>query len=100
MSDDGEKKESLILRVHRFLGPLAGGYILDAVDLASYGPLGIGGLFVGALAGWWVSFAYPTLSTRWRLLGALFAGVYCMTPFTEFVPLATIVAVISRLKRK
>lgn len=70
--------------------------ILDAADLLTPGPVGLaGGLFVGMPVGWWISSIYGfTLPSR--LLCATLAGVYCMTPGTEVIPLATMISAAAR----
>jgi hypothetical protein len=99
-SNDGEEgqfpPDSLILRLHRAFGPLAGGMILDAADLLTPGPVGLaGGQFVGMPVGWWISSIYG-FTIPSRLLCATLAGVYCMTPGTELIPLATIISAAAR----
>ena len=90
-------KLPLVHRLHRAFGPLAGGLLLDGVDLATFGPFGIGGLFIGAFVGWWISALYG-FSGKVRLFWALVAGIYCLTPATELLPLATIVSAIARFR--
>jgi NhaP-type Na+/H+ or K+/H+ antiporter len=88
--------DSLILRLHRALGPLAGGMILDGLDFFTRGPVGVMvGLFIGMPIGWWISSIYG-FTIPSRLLCATLAGVYCMTPGTELIPLATIIAAVAR----
>ena len=80
------------------LGPIAGGMLLDALDLATFGPVGLrAGLVVGALAGWLLA---PGLgvSPKRRWLVALGAGAYCMVPFTAFLPLGTLAGALVRLR--
>ena len=94
---EGQKREPLIHRLHRAFGPLAGGLILDMVDLSTWGPLGIFGFFIGLVIGWWISSIY-SFSTKIRVIWALLAGFYCLVPFTEFVPVATIISACARLR--
>ncbi len=89
----------LIDRIHKAFGPLAGAIILDLVDLASFGPLGIGGLFVGGFVCWWILSTY-NISKNMRILISILGGVYCMLPLTEIIPLATIISAIARFKEK
>ena len=89
--------EPLIYRIHRAIGPLAGGLILDFVDLATFGPLGIVGLFIGGLIGWWVSSIY-NFSKKARLLWAMLAAIYCLFPLTELIPVATIISAFARFE--
>ena len=93
-------RESLLARLHRALGPLAGGLILDFVDIATFGPVGIlGGFLVGALAGWWVSSIYE-FSPRSRVLLAVLAAVYTAVPLTEPLPLATAISALARFRER
>ena len=76
------------------------GLLLDAVDLATYGPIGLWvGFIVGAVAGWLLA---PSVgvSQRRRWLCALAAGTYCMLPFTAFMPLATVMGALVRLRER
>lgn len=90
------ERPTVLERLHRALGPLAGGIIIDCVDFATFGPVGLVlGPIAGGLAGWWVSSLYR-FETRGRLIVALLAAIYCTIPFTELLPLATIVAACAR----
>ena len=91
------EKEPLIRRINRALGPLAGGLILDLVDLSTWGPLGIFGFFIGLLVGWWIGSIYG-FSNKIKLVWALLAGFYCLVPLTEFIPVATIISACARLR--
>lgn len=87
---------SLLERLHNALGPLAAGIIIDTVNLAMFGPIGLVlGPVVGGLAGWWVSSIYG-FGTRGRLIVATVAAIYVTIPFTELLPLATMVAAVGR----
>jgi hypothetical protein len=89
---------TLLERLHRALGPLAGGIIIDVVDLATFGPIGlVMGALIGGLVGWWVSSIYG-FGTRGRALIAILAAIYCTVPFTELFPLATLVAATARFR--
>jgi len=93
-------REPLIVRLHRALGPLAGGIILDTTDFLTMGPFGlVFGLVLGGLVGWWVSSIYE-FSDKARLRWAVLAGLYCAIPFTAPLPLATIISVISGLRER
>ncbi|MEP5613572.1 MAG: hypothetical protein ABJP45_15075 [Cyclobacteriaceae bacterium] len=94
-----EKSESSILdRLNRAFGPLIGAMILDLVDLATFGPLGIGGFIIGTAVGWWILSVYD-IPQRTRMILAVLAGIYCLAPFTEFIPVATLVTAIARFKQ-
>jgi hypothetical protein len=88
---------SLFHRLRSALAPVAAGLFLDTIDLATVGPLGFLGFFVGTGIGWWMSGAYG-ISSRARFVWALLAGVYCLTPFTEMLPLATILSAVARIQ--
>jgi len=77
--------------------PIAGGLAIDLVDLATIGPIG---LFAGALVGGFVTWSVAKrhgLSTNLTRLMTVIGAVYCTVPFTELLPLATLLAVVSRL---
>jgi hypothetical protein len=94
------RREPLVIRLHRAFGPLAGAMLLDMVDLATFGPIGlILGPALGGLVGWWVSGIYD-FSTRGRTAFAILAGVYCTIPFTEPLPIATAIAAVARFREK
>jgi hypothetical protein len=79
-------------RLRRIFGPIVAGFVIDLLDFATFGPLGLwSGLLVGGLVGWWLA---PELGfpRHRRGLAALLTGVYCMLPMTGLMPLATIVA--------
>jgi hypothetical protein len=84
----------------RSLGPIAGGFLLDLVDLATYGPLGLyGGFLLGGAAGWWLASRLGP-SSKARIALALAAAVYSATPATEFVPLGTLAGTLASLARR
>ena len=90
------ESETLLLRLHRALGPVAGGLILDFVDLATPGPVGVlGGFLVGGLAAWWITSIYE-LDTRLRVFFALAGMLYVALPLTALLPLATIISACAR----
>jgi hypothetical protein len=92
----GPPPGSLLWRLQRALGPILGGLILDMTDLATFGPVGLyAGFFLGAGIGWWISsfYNFPNAS---RALCALFAGIYCALPLTEFLPVATFLSAVGR----
>ena len=85
-------------RLNRAFGPIAAGVIIDLVDLATFGPIGLVlGLPVGGLAGYWMGTCLG-LDRKARLLCALAAGIYCTIPFTELIPLATLVGAYARFR--
>ena len=70
--------------------------VIDAVDFVTLGPLVVLGLPAGALAGWWLSgrLNFPTHPRIWAAVGS---GLYCMFPPTSFIPVATVLALISAI---
>lgn len=63
-----------------------------------FGPLGLTlGPVVGALVGWWVSALYG-LSRGGRTVVAIASAIYVSLPFTEILPLATLVSAIARFR--
>lgn len=84
--------------MNRAFGPIVAGLVIDLVDLATFGRMGlVFGLPVGAACGWWMGHCMG-LSRRACAGCALAAGVYCMIPFTEFIPLATLVGAYARYR--
>lgn len=85
-------------RANRAFGPILAGLVIDVVDFATFGPIGLVlGLPLGGLAGYWMGRALG-LSTRGARWCALAAGLYCMLPGTEIFPLATLVGAFVRFK--
>ena len=83
-------------RLNRAFGPVVAGLVIDFVDLSTFGPIGFYlGLPVGAFAGYWMGRAIG-LERKPSLLCALLAGIYCMVPGTEMIPLATLVGAFAR----
>jgi hypothetical protein len=81
-------------RYRKAVFPILGGIILDGADLATYGPAGLyTGMIVGCTVGWIISDFYD-YSKQGRVVFAILAGVYCTTPGTFFLPLATLSAVL------
>ncbi|MBI5865224.1 MAG: hypothetical protein HZB38_12085 [Planctomycetes bacterium] len=86
----------MLRRANRAFGPIVAGLIIDALDLVTFGPVGlIVGLPIGGLAGFWMGRCL-NLKPAACWLCAVLAGVYCMMPFTELLPLATIVGAYAR----
>ena len=87
-------------RMKRLLAPVLAGALIDAVDFATFGPIGLSlGLLAGGLVGWWLSPLLGFQSHR-RWLGALLSGLYCMIPFTSLLPLATLSAGLAHTLRE
>ena len=82
---------SQIQRLNRAFGPVVAGLVIDLVDLATFGPIGLVlGLPIGAAAGYWMGRCLG-LPTKASLLCALAAGIYCTLPGTEMLPIATLI---------
>lgn len=97
--NDSQEPSGFLWRLHRALGPIAGGLLLDFTDLATFGPLGILGPFLGAAVVLWLSSLYR-FSLKTKIILAFLAGVYCMVPFTEPFPIATLVCAACRFFEK
>ncbi|MFC1497706.1 hypothetical protein ACFLS1_04415 [Verrucomicrobiota bacterium] len=94
--DKQEKKEEpapgTFCRYERAFGPIVGGLIIDLMDLATFGLVGIMcGLLVGAAAGFWVA----SISAISAVAGVQ-KIVYCTIPFTEIFPVATLIGAYAR----
>lgn len=95
---DSSKGRALARRMNRAFGPIAAGMIIDLVDFATFGPVGLLlGLPIGGLAGYWMGRAlgFDKRASRWC---ALAASVYCTIPGTEIIPLATIIGACVRFR--
>jgi len=85
-------------RLNRAFGPIVAGMLIDFVDLATFGPIGyVLGLPVGGLAGYWMGRCLG-LERKASLFCALAAGFYCTIPYTEAIPLATLVGAYARFR--
>ncbi len=83
--------------VKRVVGPMLAALIVDAVDLLTFGPVGVAtGFLVGGTVGYWLA---PELgfSAKQRWTCAIMTGIYCTLPLTGLVPVAMIAAALSRL---
>lgn len=87
----------LVRRAAHACAPLLAGAAIDAMDLATFGPMGLAvGWLAGGVVGWWLA---PVLGfpARLRWVAAAIAGTYCALPMTGFLPLATFAAGLARL---
>lgn len=92
----GEPKAVVLRRANRILGPVIAGMIIDLVDFATFGPVGLVlGFPFGGLAGYWMGRALG-FGARGSMWCGIASGVYCTIPGTEFIPLATIVGACAR----
>lgn len=83
----------------RSFGPVMLGMLIDAVDLLTLGPAGLrGGFILGSVAAYFMCSVYR-LPFSYKILTSLVAGLYCMIPGTAFLPLATVLAFLSRFRR-
>lgn len=83
-------------RSYRALGPVLAGVALDAVDLATFGPLGLyAGFLCGAALGYWAT-GFLRFGPNGRIFWTMLAGIYCTVPMTEFLPIATVMGAASR----
>jgi hypothetical protein len=100
MPTDAEILADEAKRVNRALGPVMAGFIVDAVDLATLGPIGVFvGVPIGGLAGYWMGRTLG-LSKQNCLYCAIAAGIYCTIPFTELLPLGTLVGAYARYQQE
>jgi len=85
-------------RLNRAFGPVIAGLIIDLVDLSTFGPMGLYlGLPLGGACGYWMGRTLG-LTQKQSLYCALAAGIYCMIPVSEFLPLATLVGAFARYR--
>ncbi|MFH0881235.1 MAG: hypothetical protein V2A34_16100, partial [Lentisphaerota bacterium] len=85
-------------KVQRAFGPVLAGALIDVVDLATFGPIGLAlGLVFGGGVAWYICHLYG-LSLKQKLLWSLAAGIYCTIPFTEFIPVGTMVGAFIRYR--
>jgi hypothetical protein len=88
--------QGLLRRAYYALGPLGAGIILDVLDLATFGPVGVfAGALVGGYAGWILG-EFEGLARNERIALAGCAAIYMTIPFTEPFPLATIASLAAR----
>jgi len=87
---------NLFERLHRALGPILAGMLLDLLDLATFGPIGIyAGFIVGAIVGWWIGGLYRFPKSL-KIATSILAGIYMTVPMTEFIPIATLIGGVAR----
>ena len=87
-------------RLLRSFGPLAGGMLLDAADLLTWGPVGMYlGPVVGGFLGWWLARVYR-LGVIGQCVVITLVVVYCTLPGTALLPLATVVFALIRFAEK
>ena len=88
--------QGFLQRLYYALGPLGAGIILDLLDLATFGPIGIiVGASVGGYAGWILG-ECEGFDRNIRIAFAICAAAYMTLPFTEPIPAATILILTAR----
>ncbi len=86
--------------MERALGPVGAGILLDVVDFFSLGPTGIiFGLVIGSAIGWYMT-GIMNVPRRWRAPLSWLAGVYCVIPGTQVIPLGTLAGALGRFFEK
>ncbi len=91
-------EDRTLSRLNHAMGPVVAGMIIDAVDFVTFGPIGLViGIPVGAIAGYWLGQSMA-LEKNACLFCAVAAGIYCTIPFTELLPLGTMVGALVRYK--
>ena len=87
---------SFLQRIYYALGPLAAGIMIDVLDLATFGTIGLMvGAVVGGYAGWVIG-EFEGLNRDNRLALACCAALYMMIPMTEPIPIATAFTLLAR----
>jgi uncharacterized membrane protein YeaQ/YmgE (transglycosylase-associated protein family) len=97
--NEQQQQPGFFWRLHRALGPILGGLLLDFTDLATFGPMGILGPILGAAVVLWICSLYR-FSVKTKILLAFLGGVYCTVPMTEPFPVATLVCAVCRFFEK
>lgn len=88
--------QGFLQRLSYALGPWGAGIILDMLDLATFGPIGIiAGAIVGGYAGWILG-ECEGFDRSIRIAFAICAAAYMTIPFTEPIPAATILILVAR----
>lgn len=96
MDSDTQEEADMGHRLNRAFGPIVAGMLIDLLDFTTFGPIGlVVGFPIGVLIGYWMGRSLG-LSPKASLGCAFAAGIYCTTPATEFIPLATIVGAYMR----
>lgn len=82
----------------RAFGPVLAGLLIDLIDLATFGPIGIAlGFALGGGIAWYITGLYR-LPARQRVAWTVAAGTYCTIPITEFIPVGTLVGAFVRYR--
>lgn len=86
-------------RLHRALGPVAAGLVLDFFDLLTPGPVGF---YVGPLVGFLIGnylAGFHGFRGMGRIALALLAAAYLAAPMTGMLPIATLIGALARFGR-
>ena len=82
----------------RAFGPIVAGAIIDVLDLATFGSVGMyAGLVLGLMAGTWLC-RYMGLNWKRSLSIGVACGVYCTIPITTPIPVATLIGAFARYR--
>lgn len=93
-----QPENSIPRRLEHAFGPVIAGLIIDLVDLATFGPVGLlTGMVIGGAMAYWICSIYG-IPARQRWIWVLLAGVYCTIPATTFIPLATLAGAFMRYR--
>jgi hypothetical protein len=89
-----------VRRVYYAIGPVGAGAVLDLLDLATFGPIGlmVGGV-IGGVAGW-VLADCEGLGGKAKCACVVGAAMYMTVPWTEPFPVATSLGLLSRFFRE
>lgn len=91
---------STFRKLYMALGPVAGGILLDTLDIATFGPFGFyAGWLIGLPVGWWMASIYG-FGPLGKTVFATLAAVYLTLPMTEIFPVATVISAIARFRGK
>ena len=95
---DSAVPKRTLARLNYALGPIGAGMMIDAVDLITFGPVGLFlGIPIGAAAGFWLGRSMR-LESHMCWICAVVAGIYCTIPGTELLPLGTLVGALVRFQ--
>ncbi len=82
------------------LMPLFIGMLVDMVDLATLGPIGMAwGWLIGGVGSFVVCSIY-NVKLKIKVITSILIGLYCSMPGTSFLPLATVLSVLWKWTRK
>lgn len=81
----------------QIFGPLLAGFAIDAIDLITFGPIGLyTGMIIGGTVGYLLAPYLGFPKQKWWV-SSLLTGIYCTLPLTAFLPAATFAVLVSRL---